>query len=81
LTNNAGHTMSLGRLSLLTEVCITDVFWGKGGLHAQIAWKFWEPEPPGALRACQVCKGIALLITFTFITFNPTRFPQILQDN
>jgi len=54
---------------------------GKGGLLAQIAWKVWEPEPPGALRACQACKGIALQITLTFVTFNPTRFPQILRDN
>jgi len=54
---------------------------GKGGLHAQIAWQFWEPEPPATLRACQACKGIALRITFTFVTFSPTRFPQILQDN
>jgi len=38
---------------------------GKGGLHAQIAWKCWELEPPGALRACEACKGIALHIFHT----------------
>jgi hypothetical protein len=71
--NSSSRTMSLGLTQPLTEMSTRNVFWGGGGVKigrgigrpylppsCAYCLEIWQPEPPGSLRACQVCKGIAL---------------------
>jgi hypothetical protein len=51
--------MALGSTQPVTEISTTDISWRKrwpvrrtDELHVPTAYKFWEAELPGALRAC-----------------------------
>jgi hypothetical protein len=60
--NPSSHTMALGLTQPLTEMSTRDISWGKGGWCIGLTTlphscadcqKIREPQPPGALTACQ----------------------------
>jgi hypothetical protein len=60
--NPSDRTMALGSTQLLTEMSTRNIFGGKGSQCVGLTTvppsctdclEFWEPQPPGTLRACQ----------------------------
>jgi hypothetical protein len=71
--NSSCRNMALGSTQPLTEMSTRNISWGKGGRCVGLKTllpscadflKTWEPEPPGALKACN---GIALPLPYTFV--------------
>jgi hypothetical protein len=62
--------MALESNQSLAEMSIRNISWGvKGGRCVRLTTlpsscaechEIWEPQPPGTLRACPTCTGIAL---------------------
>ena len=74
--NPSSCTVALGSTKPLTEMRTKEASWGgKGGLCVRLTTlppscadglKSWEHQPPGILRACPGCIGIALTLPFVF---------------
>ena len=77
--------MTLGSIQSLAEMS-TRVFprvggvraagaWGRqpNDFHVPILWRFWEPQPPGALRACPGLQWNSFFYLICFI-FSPSIF-------
>ena len=74
--------MALGSTQSVTEMSTTDISWrvkAAGAyswqsfhLHIPTAYKFWERELPGALRAClDMDIGVFVFTYFTALTKDP----------
>jgi hypothetical protein len=76
--NPSGRTIVLGSTQPLTEMSSRNISWGKGGRCVGLILPFscadfieiLDPQPPGTLRVCKVCNGIALPLPL-LLHFNP----------